>query len=111
MGPARRLVLTTTELAALAAAAGVVVPSGFRADPDAVAEASLVERGLVVGDPPRPVPALATTLGGLGRPTVGERAEGAGQGAGLRAVYAVAGPPGPGLHPLPADQVGLTVVP
>src|SRR2546429_10001006 len=104
MGPARRLVLTTTELAALAAAAGVVVPSGFRADPDAVAEASLVERGLVVGDPPRPVPALATTLGVLGRPTVGVRVEVAGQGAGLRAVYAVAGPLGACLLTLSAEQ-------
>ena len=111
MDAARRLVLTTAEVAALAAAAGVVLPSGFPADPNAAAEASLAARGLVVGDPPRPVPALATTLGVLGRPTVGVRVEVAGQGLGLRAVYAVAGPLGAGLLTLPGEQVELSVFP
>src|SRR2546423_15257440 len=98
MDAARRLVLTTAEVAALAAAAGVVLPSGFPADPNAAAEASLAARGLVVGDPPRPVPALATTLAVLGRPTVGGRVEGGRAGPGLRAGDAGGRPPGAGLR-------------
>ncbi len=106
MGPARRLVLTSGELAGLAAAAGVALPPGFDAVPDA---SGLAGRGLVVGDPPQPVPALATTLAVLGRPAVGVRVETSGRNGGLRAAYSVAGPLGASLLTLPGDRVELSV--
>jgi hypothetical protein len=104
---AHRLVLDAAEFALLSTASEAALPPGFQSEPapdEATLRAAtgrLRERNVIADAQEcgslsvRPVESVAANLAVLATPVLTVRIEVAVHGAGLRAVYAVAGPLGP----------------
>jgi hypothetical protein len=120
---AHRLVLDAAEFALLNTASGAALPPGFQPEsaPDEAAlraaASRLRERGVIAdaqdcgSSGVQPVESVAANLAVLAAPVLTIRIEVAVHGAGLRAVYAVAGPLGASLLTLAQGAVELSMFP
>ena len=120
---AHRLVVDAAEFALLSAASDVALPPGFLTEPapdEAALRAAvsrLRERGVSTAAQDhgplsvRPVESVAANLAVLAAPVLTVRIEVAVRGAGLRAVYAVAGALGASLLTLAGGGVELSMFP